>query len=83
MSENVDRVDHSRVKAVKFIHQLVFEMDRPLKVCIVSEAEVLPSSLGFLRDETLMGGQPNTSSPHTKGGFLCIIIQELMFQSNH
>jgi hypothetical protein len=53
MSENVNRVDHSRVKAMKFVHQLVFEMDRPSKVCIVSEAEVLPSSLGYLRDETL------------------------------
>lgn len=56
MSENMDRVDHSRVKAVKFIHQLVFEMDRPAKVCIVSEAEYKTSSLGFLRDETLMEG---------------------------
>jgi hypothetical protein len=41
MSENVDRVDRSRVKAMKFIHQLVFEMDRPSKVCVVSEAEEL------------------------------------------
>jgi len=66
MSENVNRADHSRVKAMKFIHQLAFEMDRPSKVCIVSEAEGLPSSLGYLRDETLMEGQPNTNSPHTK-----------------
>jgi hypothetical protein len=51
---------------MKFIHQLAFEMDRPSKVCIVSEAEGLPSSLGYLRDETLMEGQPNTNSPHTK-----------------
>jgi len=45
-------------------------MDRPSKVCIVSEAEDLPSSLGFLREETLMEGQPNHKlSSYIKGGF--------------
>jgi len=45
-------------------------MDRPSKVCVVSEVEVLSSSLGCLRNETLMEGQPIANSPHTKGGFL-------------
>jgi hypothetical protein len=58
MSENVDRVDHSRVKAVKFIHQLVFEMDRPLKVCIVSEAEVLLPAWVSYETKRLWEGNP-------------------------
>jgi len=33
-------------------------MDRPSKVCVVSEAEVLSSSLSYLRNKTLMEGQP-------------------------
>src|SRR5450830_723018 len=39
-------------------------MDRPSKVCVVSEAEEGSSSLGCGRNETLMEGQPITNSPH-------------------
>jgi transposase len=40
-------------------------MDRPSKVCVVSEAEEGSSSLGCGRNETLMEGQPIANSPHT------------------
>src|SRR5450756_1525552 len=43
-------------------------MDRPSKVCVVSEAEEGSSSLGCGRNETLMEGQPIANSPH-KGRF--------------
>jgi transposase len=46
-------------------HELVPEMDRPSKVCVVSEAEEGSSSLGCERNETLMEGQPIANSPHT------------------
>src|SRR5664280_876064 len=46
-------------------HELVRKMDRPSKVCVVSEAEEGSSSLGCGRNETLMEGQPITNSPHT------------------
>src|SRR5450830_941608 len=46
-------------------HELVLEMDRPSKVCVVSEAEEGSSSLGCGRNETLMEGQPIANSPHT------------------
>jgi hypothetical protein len=51
-------------------HELVPEMDRPSKVCVVSEAEEGSSSLGCGRNETLMEGQPIANSPHTQGGFV-------------
>src|SRR5450756_3257838 len=44
-------------------------MDRPSKVCVVSEAEEGSSSLGCGRNETLMEGQPITNSPHTARRF--------------
>src|SRR5450756_305858 len=46
-------------------------MDRPSKVCVVSEAEEGSSSLGCGRNETLMEGQPIANSPH-KGRFRMI-----------
>lgn len=51
-------------------HELVPKMDRPSKVCVVSEAEEDSSSLGCRRNETRMEGQPMTNSPHTRGGFV-------------
>src|SRR5450756_2532261 len=44
-------------------------MDRPSKVCVVSEAEEGSSSLGCGRNETLREGQPITNSPHTAWRF--------------
>jgi len=46
-------------------HELVRKMDRPSKVCVVSEAEEGSSGLGCGRNETLMEGQPIANSPHT------------------
>jgi len=43
----------------------VSKMDRPSKVCVVSEVEEGSSSLGCKRNETLMEGQPIANSPHT------------------
>jgi len=45
-------------------HELVSKMDRPSKVCVVSEAEEGSSSLGCGPNETLMEGQPSANSPH-------------------
>jgi len=58
MSENVNRVDHSGVKAMKFVHQLVYEMDRPPKVCIVSEAEGLLPAWVTYETKRLWKGNP-------------------------
>ncbi len=62
----MDRVDHVGSRSDEMIHQLAAEMDRPPKVWIVSEAEGKPSSLCWIREETLMRGQPSTNSPHNK-----------------
>jgi len=50
-------------------HELVRKMDRPSKVCVVSEAEEGSSSLGCGRNETCMEGQPIANSPHTARRF--------------
>lgn len=50
-------------------HELVRKMDRPSKVCVVSEAEEGSSSLGCGRNETCMEGQPIANSPHAARRF--------------
>ena len=57
------------IEAMSNPHELASKMDRPSKVCVVSEAEEGSSSLGYLRDETRMEGQPITNSPHTARRF--------------
>jgi len=66
MREHVNRVDCDSNRSDGVIHQLAAETDRPPKVWIVSEAEGKPSSLGWIREETFMEGQPSTNSPHNK-----------------
>jgi len=53
------------IEAMSNPHELASKMDRPSKVCVVSEAEEGSSSLGCGRNETCMEGQPITNSPHT------------------
>lgn len=50
-------------------HELVRKMDRPSKVCVVSEAEEGSSRLGCGRNETCMEGQPIANSPHAARRF--------------